>query len=156
MNGGSPDLAGWQPGDSDTARQQAEALGAGTVLGAALAQSPDMASQMAGGFMAGLARTLIDGAASGLGAAAIGASLTAYLSDPANAQRSVLGLLAAGIGAAALAVYRSLKVRRVRWVTDGGNVCPACQANADGSPYRLENAPFVPQHPHCRCACIPG
>jgi 8-oxo-dGTP pyrophosphatase MutT (NUDIX family) len=157
VGGGSPDLAGWQPGDSDTARQQAEAIGAGTVLGAALAQSPDTASQAADGFMAGLARTLIDGATSGLGAAAIGASLTAYLGDPANARRSVLGLLAAGIGAAALAIYRKLKVQRVRWITeDDAKVCPACEANAAASPYKLATAPQCPAHNGCRCACVPG
>jgi hypothetical protein len=156
VNGGSPDLAGWQPGDSGTARQQTEAFGAGAVLGAALGQYTDTARQVQGGYLAGLARTLIDGAAAGLGAAATGQNLKAYLADPANAHASVLGLLVTGIGAAALAVYRLLKVQRVRWLTeDDAKVCPACLANAAGGPYPVASAPDCPAHNKCRCAVIP-
>jgi hypothetical protein len=154
--GGSPDLAGWTPGDSDAARQQADALGAGAVLSAALLQSGGTASQVADGYLTGLARALADGAKAGLGAAAIGASLVAYLADSQQAHGSVLGLLVTGIGAAALAVYLALKVQRVRWVTDpASNVCPVCAANAAGSPYRIANAPECPAHNRCRCGMVP-
>ena len=156
-DGNSPDLGGWQPGDSGTAQQRCDDLGCGGGLSTTLAQYPDTASQVAGGYLTGLARALVDGAQSGLGASAIGASLTAYLSDPANAHTAALGLLATGIAAAALAVYLNRKVRQVRWLVDpSSNVCPVCAANAAGSPYPIASAPDCPAHNRCRCQRAPA
>jgi 8-oxo-dGTP pyrophosphatase MutT (NUDIX family) len=157
VSGGSPDLAGWQPGDQDTAQQQAEALGLGAGLGSALAQAGETASQMAAGYMTVLARALVDGAAPGLGAAAIGASLLDALSDPDQASGSVLGRLVTGIAAAAKALYLKLKVQRVAWQTDpASNACPECLANQAGGPYKIANAPECPAHIKCRCAVVPA
>ena len=154
--GASPDLGGWQPGDQDAAQQQAEALGLGAGLGMALATAQETASQMAAGYMTVLGRALVDGAAAGLGAAAIGASLVVALSDPDQASGSVLARLVIGIAAAALALYLARKVQRVRWETDPtSNVCPECLANEAGSPYKITNAPECPAHPRCRCAVVP-
>jgi hypothetical protein len=157
VSGDDPDLGGWQPGDTDSARQRCDDLGIGAGLPAALGQARDTAQQVSGGCLAGLARTLIDGAQSGLGAAAIGASLVSYLTDPANAQRSVLGMLAGGIASAAVALYSLLKVQRVNFVTEGdAKVCPRCDQLEAGSPYRIGNAPDLPVHPGCRCALTPS
>ena len=156
-DGTGADTGDWQPGGQDAARDRAEALGLGAGLGAALMQDRETALQMAAGYMTALGRALVDGAAVGLGAAAIGASLLAALTDPDAAHASVLGLLVIGIGAAALALYLDRKVQQVRWVTDpASNVCPECLANAAGSPYRIENAPSCPAHFKCRCGVTPA
>lgn len=159
--GASPDPGGWEPGDTDAARARIEALGLGAALGLALASADDTAGQMAGSYTASLSRLLIDGAAAGLTAASIGASLTGYASDPRNAHGSVLGMLVKGIGAAAMALYQLLKVDYGRWVVDpSSNVCPVCQGNASAGRRRIGSAypsgdTESPAHDRCRCQVIP-
>ncbi|HZR50102.1 MAG TPA: phage portal protein [Streptosporangiaceae bacterium] len=155
---GTPaDTGDWQPGNQGAARDRAEALGLGAVLGAAQDRSDQDAQQAAGGYMTSLARVLADSASSGLGAAAAGAALLSALSDPEAAGRTVLGVLVTGIGAAALALYLARKVQRVAFTTAlDARVCVTCSQYAAGSPYPIASAPQVPVHPACRCAIQPA
>ena len=156
-DGEDPGWGGWQPGDADAARDRVEALGLGAGLGIALESYRETAQRMADGYLAGMARALIDGAASGLGAAAIGAAVIAALTDPDTARNSALTVLGAVIGAAAMALYLARKVQRVNWSVDpASNVCPVCAANAAGSPYAIASAPGCPAHPICRCQVVPA
>lgn len=149
------DWGGWQPGDDATARDRAEALGLGAGLGAALAASSQAAQEMARGYVTQMARALADGTLAGLGAAALGGAVFAALDDREYAARSVLAQLVIASGAAALAWYLARKVQQVAFVTAGDRrVCPRCDQCAAAGPYRLADAPEVPQHPACRCALV--
>jgi ADP-ribose pyrophosphatase YjhB (NUDIX family) len=161
-DGGSADLGGWQPGDTNTAQQRVEALGLGASLSAALATSDETAQQMAGGYMTRLGRALVDGVTSGLGAVAIGASLVAVLADRDNSSGSVLGQLVIGIGAAALALYLLRQIQYGEWLNDpASNVCPGCLLNAAAGRVRMGQAypsgdADAPAHPSCRCQVVPA
>ncbi len=161
-DGGDADLGGWQPGDTDTARQRVDDLGLGAGLSAALAASGQTAEQMAGGYVTKLGRALVDGMASGLGAAAIGASLVAALSDPGDPNGSVLTAIVTGMAAAALAWYLNRKVKQGFWQTENDErVCAACLANQAAGPLPMGRAypsgdTAPPCHNRCRCALVPA
>ena len=55
---------------------------------------------------------------------------------------------------AALDTYHENGIEQVSWQAEA-TACPACEANAGGGPYALDDAPTVPQHPGCRCNLLP-
>ena len=137
-DGQAPDWGGWSPGDTDSARDRAEALGLGAGLGAALGHADAAAEEMAGGFVTQMARALVDGVTEGLGPAALGAAVFKALSDEGYANGSVLAQLVVAAGAAAMAVYLGRKVQRVRWAADpSSNVCPTAWPTRRAAPTRL-------------------
>lgn len=56
---------------------------------------------------------------------------------------------------AALDTYHENGIEQVSWQAEA-TACPACEANAGGGPYALDDAPTVPpEHPGCRCNLLP-
>ena len=151
-DGTDADLGGWQPGGTDPAQDRAEALGIGAGLGSALMQAGETASQMAAGYMTTLARALVDGAAFGLGAAGIGASLVAALSDPDGAGGLVLTVTGIGSGAA---LYLKRRFQRVR-CTHHPNVVPSARRTRRAARTRSRMCRIALAHPKCRCVIVPA
>ena len=62
---------------------------------------------------------------------------------------------------AAIEVYRTAGVQRVRWITRSGHPCQICLDNEAAGP-RYLGEPFPsgsvapPEHPNCECALIPA
>jgi len=53
-----------------------------------------------------------------------------------------------------LKFYDTVGVREVRWmVADDERLCPIC-ADLDGKVFKVDKAPPIPRHPHCRCTIV--
>jgi len=161
VDGAPLDLGDWTPGDTAVAQAQIEALGVSAGLATLLDGVPDAARDIADGRLKDLARVLIDGTDAGDPADVVGDALLEEAGDPARAAAVATGAVVTAAGLAAMAAYLGAGVRMGRWVTDSGNVCPACRANADagevpvGEPYP-SGAVEAPQHPRCRCQVVPA
>lgn len=150
-DGGDADTGGWRPGDADAAGSRVADLGLSSPLGAALGSADQAAGQMAAGYLAGLARALLDSAAAGLSAAATGAALLGALGDAAKAATAVLGQLVEAVASAAQALYGQRGITEVD-VVNGPNPCPACLALAESNPHPPGT---IPLHPNCECSEVP-
>jgi SPP1 gp7 family putative phage head morphogenesis protein len=58
------------------------------------------------------------------------------------------------MSAASIDTYQQAGVEQCDWLAEA-SACEQCAANADGSPYALDDAPTQPAHPACRCAVAP-
>lgn len=61
--------------------------------------------------------------------------------------------LSTGLSQGALALYAREGVTAIDILTAGdARVCPDCERSETDSPYSPESAPFLPEHPLCRCS----
>jgi hypothetical protein len=158
-NGTPADVGAWQPGDTDAAQAQAEALGAGAAYTAAQKTAAEVAAAAAASFALAMAAALTAGA--GATAAAIAAALRAAVRDAGHAAAIVLDHITAACGAAANAMYKLLGISLAFWMAKHDTrVCDVCAANAAseslpiGAAYPSGDI-TPPAHPHCRCALMP-
>jgi hypothetical protein len=158
----SPDLGGWRPGQTDTARDRLEQLGLAGGLAAYLATARGRAGSVAGGAIKNAARALVDGMGDKGGIAALGAALLGALTDPGKAAQAALNAILAAAGVAAIAAYGLRQVEMGSWETgSAAKVCPLCTGNAAAGPVPIgrpypSGATSAPAHPNCRCAIVPA
>ena len=72
-----------------------------------------------------------------------------------EAKRLVNTELAKVVNAAQMEIYQSEGIEQVLWTaTLESNTCDDC-ADMDGKYFNINNAPFLPNHPGCRCVLVP-
>ena len=81
-------------------------------------------------------------------------AVRAVVEDPTRAEAIANTEYCRASTAATVETYAQNNVAQVTWLAEA-DACPECEANADGSPYPLQDAPRPPQHPNCRCALAP-
>jgi 8-oxo-dGTP pyrophosphatase MutT (NUDIX family) len=149
VTGQDPDWAGWQPGDTDTARDHAATLSsAGVVEPDAVAAA---AGRMTRAYLAALARALTDGVDAAVTAKALAAALAAVLADQALGRSVVLTEITQASADGAEDVYDGHSIDLFD-VLNGPDPCPLCLALAEGGPH---GPGVVPVHPNCECVEVP-
>ncbi|WP_309030784.1 phage portal protein [Streptomyces alfalfae] len=161
LDAAMPDLEGWRPGDTATARRLVDALGDTDDLATLTATTRDVAEQAATSRIKHAARVLVRGLLAGEGDAAIGQAIREALGSHSRARTVSLTETTRASSRAAATVYRRRGVTAGVWLIDPSNPCTVCQANGAASPLPL-GAPYPsgdthpPVHPNCRCALIPA
>lgn len=154
-----PVFGSWRPGDPQAAQDRLAELGVTPSLAAALERVPAVAQAVSGTRLEDVARVLLNGADTDT--EELAAAVRDALGDEDRAHGVALTETVTVAGLAAMALYRDRGVEMGRWVTDSGNVCPLCRANADAGPVPIgeaypSGATDVPQHPRCRCQIVPA
>ena len=161
-DGTQADTGQWQPGDTQSAQDQAESLGVGTGMAAQQATASQQAALIADSYAFAMAGVLVTAAATGMAGAAAGAAVVSVLADKAVASKAVAGRVLGAIGTAAKNLYMSRGIQNGMWVTENdAKVDPVCAANQAagsiqmGSPYPSGDTQ-PPAHPNCRCVLLPA
>jgi hypothetical protein len=104
-----------------------------------------------------IARVLAQGGS----ATALESSLEAVMGNEDDARLIAVTEVTRAMQMAAMEVYRTVRIEKVRWITRSANPCPICLANEAAGP-RYLGEPFPsgstapPEHPRCECALIPA
>jgi 8-oxo-dGTP pyrophosphatase MutT (NUDIX family) len=160
--GGGMQVGDWEPGQTDTAKDRIEELGAAAGLAAVLAAVPAIASRIADSRLKDAARALSAGAAAGDSPDTVAEAVAAAASDSGRAEAAAVTETTRGSGTAALDYYTRHNIATTRWLTEpDGRVCPICDANAAAGSQTIGAAypsgdTSPPAHPNCRCALMPA
>lgn len=165
---GDAGTGGWQPGDSEKARELIEALGAASALatisggGGSGPPLPGIAQDMSDGYVAVVARVLA-GWDPAVAAGELADMVEEAVADGAYAEALAVTQITAYSGQAALDYYLANTQSLLSWLAViDGRTCPRCLENASAAPRRAgETWPSgdvaPPAHPGgCRCALGPA
>jgi SPP1 gp7 family putative phage head morphogenesis protein len=143
------DWSTWAPGNPIAAQ-----LASGPGLQAML----DQAGQTIIGLDATSLDALGDALARGLNEGANVDTIAGYMSDVLTDPDRALAIAntetCRAMTNGVVDTYTANGIGSVEWLAED-DACFACEANADGSPYDLADAPQPPEHPNCRCALAP-
>lgn len=102
-----------------------------------------------------IGNTISGGLSKGDSVQTVGKAVREVVESPARAQTIANTEYARAMTTASVETYEANQVAQVTWLAED-DACPECEANADGSPYELGDAPQPPAHPNCRCALAPS
>ncbi len=133
----------WQPGWGEAASKVA-----GDGLKDLLDEQDVTIKGMSDTSLERLANTLADGLKAGDSISATARNAVDAVGDRSRASTIVNTEYARAMSSTSVDTFRQLGVEQVNWLAED-DACPECDANASGSPYQLDDAPTVPEHPDC-------
>lgn len=101
-----------------------------------------------------IGNTIARGLESGASSPTIAQEITDSVASSARAEMIAQTEYCRAMSEANVQTYSENEIEEVEWLAEG-DACPDCEANADASPYALDDAPRPPEHPNCRCALAP-
>ena len=157
LGGIQADMAGWEPGASQVARELAGNLGTGDGLADMLRDVKITIKSVAQSRLEELGRVLAQGARDGLSADDLAALIEGVLSNPERARMIALTEVSRAANSAAMWTYRLQGVTDLVWLTaEDDHVCPDCDAEEARGARPVNEPPDAPLHPLCRCARVPA
>lgn len=139
----------WKPGYGEAASQAADG---------GMRDMLDQAGQTIQGLsdtsMDRIGHAISEGLASGDSTQTVAKAVADVVEDPQRAETIANTEYARAMDTASVQTYEEAGVEEEDWLAED-DACPECEANADGSPYKVGEGPEVPAHPECRCAKAP-